>query len=226
VVLIHRFVVLGVDLHIHKFVAPIPCISLRIDDFLFQFPPKSTNSSRRFSRKSPNRLKPDLRPAKAGPLLPPAGQCRLAPSLRLDLTSLRVAHRDRTPVPRCSAPSSTPRSPRLPLRPPLAQAAPAWPISLCPRCAAPALPSRTCNPPASRPLLAVRPHLLALSHQRQQPARSSSPRQVPPPPARARPPPQPATTIHRNASPALARMRFQLRARPATPHLAVAPRLP
>jgi hypothetical protein len=50
-----------------KFLAPIPLISLGIDDFLFQFPPKSTNSSRRISRKSLNQLKPDLRPAKAGP---------------------------------------------------------------------------------------------------------------------------------------------------------------
>jgi hypothetical protein len=65
-----------------NFLAPIPCIFLRIDDFLFQFPPKSTKK-RSFSQKSPNRLKPDLRPAKAGPLLHPTGQGRLAPLLRL-----------------------------------------------------------------------------------------------------------------------------------------------
>jgi hypothetical protein len=49
-----------------KFLAPIPLISLGINNFPFQFLPKSTNSSHRFSRKSPNRLKPALRPAKAG----------------------------------------------------------------------------------------------------------------------------------------------------------------
>jgi hypothetical protein len=43
-----------------NFLAPIPLISLEIIDFLFQFPPKSTNSSRRnFSKK--------FEPAKAGP---------------------------------------------------------------------------------------------------------------------------------------------------------------
>jgi hypothetical protein len=41
-----------------NFIAPIPLISLGIDDFFFQFPPKSTNSSRRISQKSANRLKP------------------------------------------------------------------------------------------------------------------------------------------------------------------------
>jgi hypothetical protein len=49
-----------------NFLAPIPLISLGIADFLFQFPSKSTNCSHRISRKSLNRLKPALRPAKAG----------------------------------------------------------------------------------------------------------------------------------------------------------------
>jgi hypothetical protein len=49
-----------------NFLAPIPLISLRIDDFLSKFPPKTKNFACRISRKSPNRLKPDLRPAKAG----------------------------------------------------------------------------------------------------------------------------------------------------------------
>jgi hypothetical protein len=35
VVLIHRFDVLGIDLNCHKFLAPIPLISLGIDDFIF-----------------------------------------------------------------------------------------------------------------------------------------------------------------------------------------------
>jgi hypothetical protein len=66
-----------------KFLAPIPLISLGINDFCFQFPPKSTNSSRRISQKSTNRLNPALRlakadiPAKAGPPSS-AGQHRLA----------------------------------------------------------------------------------------------------------------------------------------------------
>jgi hypothetical protein len=49
-----------------NFLAPIPLISLGFVDFLSQFPPKSTNSSRRISRKVTNWLKPDLGPAKAG----------------------------------------------------------------------------------------------------------------------------------------------------------------
>jgi hypothetical protein len=49
-----------------NFLAPIPFISLGIINFLFQFPPKSTNISTRISRKVANRLKPELRPAKAG----------------------------------------------------------------------------------------------------------------------------------------------------------------
>jgi hypothetical protein len=46
-----------------NFLAPIPCISLRIVDLSFKFPPKSTNSSRR----SPNRKKPISAPEKVGP---------------------------------------------------------------------------------------------------------------------------------------------------------------
>jgi hypothetical protein len=74
-----------------NFLAPIPRISPRIIDFLSDFPPKSMNFSSRISRKSASRkklarklakaghrLRPDHRPAKAGPL--PAGQRRTWPS--------------------------------------------------------------------------------------------------------------------------------------------------
>jgi hypothetical protein len=70
-----------------NFLAPIPCILVGINDFIFQFAPKSMNFSRSIpnrlklvcipeiagpsqnfrTRKVPNRLKPALRPAKAGP---------------------------------------------------------------------------------------------------------------------------------------------------------------
>jgi hypothetical protein len=50
-----------------KFLAPIPLISVGIDDFLFEFPPKSTNSSRRIFSKKSEPEKAGLRPAKAGP---------------------------------------------------------------------------------------------------------------------------------------------------------------
>jgi hypothetical protein len=49
-----------------KFLAPIPLISLGIIDFRFQFPPNRRTARAEISRKVPNRLKPDLRPAKAG----------------------------------------------------------------------------------------------------------------------------------------------------------------
>jgi hypothetical protein len=53
-----------------KFLAPIPLISLGIDDFSSQFPPKSMNSSRRnFSKKS-EPAKAGPKPAKAGPCFP------------------------------------------------------------------------------------------------------------------------------------------------------------
>jgi hypothetical protein len=46
-----------------NFLAPIPCISLGITDFLFKFPPKLTNFSNSFS----NRLKPNYSPEIARP---------------------------------------------------------------------------------------------------------------------------------------------------------------
>jgi hypothetical protein len=50
-----------------NFLAPIPLISPKIDDFSSQFSPKSMNSSQKnFSKKS-ELAKADLRPAKAGP---------------------------------------------------------------------------------------------------------------------------------------------------------------
>jgi hypothetical protein len=82
-----------------KFLAPIPLISLGIDDFLFQVPPKSTNSSCRISQKIANRLKPALRPAKAGPIPAkasrPAGPrhlARSAPLLATPSTCSTSAH--------------------------------------------------------------------------------------------------------------------------------------
>jgi hypothetical protein len=80
-----------------NFLALIPLISLGIDDFLFQFPPKSMNSSRRFSQKSPNRLKLALRPAKAGipakagPSPAKAGPCRSTPLPNSVLITIRIA---------------------------------------------------------------------------------------------------------------------------------------
>jgi hypothetical protein len=93
-----------------NFIAPIPCILAGIDDFSFQFPPKSTNFSRSISnrlkpactpeiaglnqkirtRKSANRLKPALRPAKggtpakAGPSIPQVNTASLPRSTRID----------------------------------------------------------------------------------------------------------------------------------------------
>jgi hypothetical protein len=48
-----------------NFLAPIPCISLRIADFSSHFLPKSKNFATRISQKNLNQLKPDLRPVKA-----------------------------------------------------------------------------------------------------------------------------------------------------------------
>jgi hypothetical protein len=115
-VLIHRVYVLGVDLHFHKFSSPnslyfgrnrrffIP-ISAQIDEFLAQYPEPAkaglhTRNSQTVSNfldsKSANRLKPTLRPAKAGAPAkagPAAGQHLLAsdrsapPSSRLRRTT-------------------------------------------------------------------------------------------------------------------------------------------
>jgi hypothetical protein len=98
-----------------NFLAPIHLISARIDDFLFQF-------SRRISRKSPNRLKPALRPAKAGTPAkagpspaeagpPPPGQhFRISPSIHHHHTPASAQHRP----PRDSSARLSSRSASLP----------------------------------------------------------------------------------------------------------------
>jgi hypothetical protein len=67
VVLIHRFDVLGVDLHCHKISSPNSSYFSRNRRFsLLIFRPNRRTARAEFSRKSTNWLKPVLRPAKAG----------------------------------------------------------------------------------------------------------------------------------------------------------------
>jgi hypothetical protein len=104
VVLIHRFVVLGVDLHCHKISSPNSSYFSRNQRFSLPiFAQIDEQLAQKFSQKSANRLKPDLRPAKAetpgkaGPSPAkaglPAGQLRLAPSLSLDRSAPLLAAR-------------------------------------------------------------------------------------------------------------------------------------
>jgi hypothetical protein len=102
VVLIHRFDVLGVDLHCHKFSCPNSSYFPRIDDFSSKFPPNSTNSSRRISQKSASQKKPAHRPAKAGHRLKPA-RSSAAPAAGRPLTPSSTAP---GPAPHRPAPSS------------------------------------------------------------------------------------------------------------------------
>jgi hypothetical protein len=100
-----------------NFLAPIPLILAGIDDFIFQFAPKSTNFLRSIpnrlkpvstpaktepsqnfrTRKVTNRLKPDLRPAKAGtpakagPRAAKAGPAHLVQVNAIDLVFLLTA---------------------------------------------------------------------------------------------------------------------------------------
>jgi hypothetical protein len=115
-----------------KFLAPIPCISLRIADFLFKFPPKSTN----FSRSIPNRLKLVCTPEivglnhkiwsrKSASRLKPACPCRSTPPSGCLASPSTPPHRPPRPrplrlalapyytarTPPCSAPHAIPRSP-------------------------------------------------------------------------------------------------------------------
>jgi hypothetical protein len=62
-----------------NFLAPIPCISLEIVNFLSKFLPKSMNISTRISRKSPSWKKPALDRLKPAHWLKPA-QDRLKPA--------------------------------------------------------------------------------------------------------------------------------------------------
>jgi hypothetical protein len=119
-----------------NFLAPIPLISLGIIDFPLQFLPKSKNFVTRISRKSPNRLKPDLRPAKtgppakAGPRPAKAGPSSSASQRHLQqlaLASPTCASRPSSPPhtpqhrlipPACSSPRPAPSSRQLPSSPP------------------------------------------------------------------------------------------------------------
>jgi hypothetical protein len=125
-----------------NFLAPIPLISLEIIDFLFQFPPNRRTARAEISRKSANRLKPALRPAKASHRLKPA-QGRLKPVLLLVSPPARPAPAACLPpiAPAQAGPTSllAPRSPpahprRRPTPPPLLAStlhlAPAQPCSL------------------------------------------------------------------------------------------------
>jgi hypothetical protein len=143
-----------------NFLAPIPLISLEFVDFLSQFPPKSTNSSRRISRKSLNRQKPALRPAKAdipakvGPNPAKAGPASAAGQrLRSTPTQRRIASLISCLVSLSTKPRSTRLAPGSALaqpRPwlPHASTAPSYAPS---HCASTRLSSTSTTHPAARP---------------------------------------------------------------------------
>jgi hypothetical protein len=135
VVLIHRFDVLGVDLHCHKFSSLNSLYFSQIHRFPSKFLPKSMN----FSRSTPIQKKPIYTPEIVGPIekncsrkslnqLKPASN-RLKPAHRLKLacprvnasTSLLSASTSSSPPPRTArqpAPPSSPGLLRAQLRPP------------------------------------------------------------------------------------------------------------
>jgi hypothetical protein len=136
-----------------NFLAPIPLISPRIDDFFSQFPPKSMNSSRRISRKSPSRQKPSsdwLKPAhRLKPALFLVGQRRFAlldPPPRPQLTSTRP------PAPHTQPPCSLPRTAPAPLPSCFSLA-----TSLCPPRTTPATTGRPALCPAFAPPARLNP---------------------------------------------------------------------
>jgi hypothetical protein len=115
-----------------NFLAPIPHISPGIEDFIFQFAPKSKNISPRISRKSPSRKKPAHRPAKAGHRLKPAHRpAKAGPQSTL------LCPRSTAPASPCSPSAQPPRSARLRLAQ-LASCSPAPKLRL-----SPTLPSRS-----------------------------------------------------------------------------------
>jgi hypothetical protein len=137
-----------------KFLAPIPLISLGIDNFLFQFPPNSTNISSRISQKSPSRKKPASDRLKPDPdrLKPVCSIVRLRYRSRC-LASHCAARTPARLLPRPSlAPACAhPPSPRAPgsllhshLTPDLFLASPNQP----PRSSSPRLASSSTPPPA------------------------------------------------------------------------------
>jgi hypothetical protein len=147
-----------------NFLAPIPLISLGIIDFPLQFPPKSKNFATRISRKSPNRLKPDLRPAKTGPPAkagprpakagPPSGQL---PS-QFPNRARAPAHRSASCSARQPRPPSSARttSAHRPAGPPAHQATTARP-----RPPRPASSYRSTSAACSHAQDAARPHCSA-----------------------------------------------------------------
>jgi hypothetical protein len=191
-----------------NFLAPIPLISLGIDDFSSHFPPKSKNFVTRISQKSPNRLKPDLRPAKAGPpanaSLASASLSHPAPSLHLRPCSARPAPRRRCPAPTC-APCPGPAHPHhaSPSSAPRSQPHRFLSAVLFPAC--PHAPAR--HPPSPQPRATCSPHLRLIA---QSPAprfdllhRTSPPGLAPPSswsstPSHRRPP----ACSHENQTPA------------------------
>jgi hypothetical protein len=120
-----------------KFLAPIPLISLGIDDFLFQLPPKSTNSSRRnFSKR--------CEPAKAGHC-PASG-------------SNFQRHRPAPPALAHPQPSISSASPLPPLN--ARVSTPLDHSSLAPSPAPPphSIPALPHQPPVPPPLVSATPH--------------------------------------------------------------------
>jgi hypothetical protein len=79
-----------------NFLAPIPLISAGIDDFIFQFVPNRRTARAEISRKSANRLKSALRPAKAGP-------CRSTPLASHRSAPLLLLAHHRRPRPRSAS---------------------------------------------------------------------------------------------------------------------------
>jgi hypothetical protein len=146
-----------------NFLAPIPLISAGIDDFIFQFAPKSMNSSRRFPRKSPNRLKP-THTSQVNASLSLASI--RPPQLARPLLSPAPTHR---PLPLSTTPA------RTQLR--LASGPPAAPAPRLPRLT-PTSPASQSTRPGPTPLLPHRTRCLSTcssrTHHRQPPAHPSS----------------------------------------------------
>jgi hypothetical protein len=177
-----------------NFLAPIPLISPRINDFSSQFPPKSMNSSHIISQKIANRLKPARAFCRSTQLDPLHGHQPRSPSLRLQshtrppppptqLTTPALPARS-TPSagPRSHLPSCLPHFGPAPCvhatsrpRPPMHQAAP--------------LPARCAS-------TFPRAHLALLSHARVRPSPQLTARR-----------PRPSRSPLRSSCPCLARPR-------------------
>jgi hypothetical protein len=108
VVLIHRFDVLGVDQHCHKFSSPNSLYFSQNRRFPSEFPPKSTNVSTSISRKSLSWKKPANRLAQVSPL-----DSIAQVNATIDLCSVRLDHSARYSALALQAPAS-PCSPTTP----------------------------------------------------------------------------------------------------------------